>query len=149
MSDVEFLIMQVWVNEMLTLPEKIIDTARQSRSTMKGTISQLHEGGSTNKTSDQRPVVFLNSGYQVLNYIINDRLKRIVEQTDVLEPGQGEGRQGRSVNIKKPKKAFCYALIPQTRKACLSSRHRLQKRLQCNVAGSPLARDEHVSYARR
>ena len=116
---------------------------------MKGTISQLHEGGRTNKTSDQRPVVFLNSGYQVLNYIINDRLKRIVEQTDVLEPGQGEGRQGRSVNIKKPKKAFCYALIPQTRKACLSSRHRLQKRLQCNVAGSPLARDEHVSYARR
>jgi len=109
MSDVIFLIMQVWVNEMLTLPEKIIDTARQSRSTMKGTISQLHEGGSTNKTSDQRPVVFLNSGYQVLNYIINDRLKRIVEQTDVLEPGQGEGRQGRSVNIKKPKKAFCYA----------------------------------------
>jgi len=69
------------VNEILTLPEKTIDTAHQSRSTMNGTISQLHKGGSTNKTSDQRPVVLVNSGYQMLNYIINERLKRIVEQT--------------------------------------------------------------------
>ena len=78
------------VNEIMTLPEKTIDTARQSRSTINGTISQLHKGGSTNKTSDQRPVVVLNSGYQVLNYIINERLKRIVEQTNVLEPGRVE-----------------------------------------------------------
>jgi len=63
---------------------------------MNGTISQLHEEGSTNKTSAQRPVVLLNSGYQLLNYIINERLKRIVEQTNVLE--EGGGRQGRSVN---------------------------------------------------
>ena len=34
MSDEEFLIVQAWVNEILTLPKKIIDTARQSRSTM-------------------------------------------------------------------------------------------------------------------
>jgi len=51
---------------------------------MKGTISQLHKGGSTNKTSDQRPVVLLNSGYQLLNYIINKQMKTIVEQTNVL-----------------------------------------------------------------
>ena len=63
MSDEESLIVQAWVNEILTLPEKTINTARQSRSTMNGTISQLHKGGSTNKTSDQRPVVLLNSGY--------------------------------------------------------------------------------------
>jgi len=106
MSDEEFLIVQGLVNEILTLPEKTIDTARQSRSTMNGTISQLHKGGSTNKTSDQRPVVLLNSGYQVLNYIINERLKRIVEQTNVLEPGQGGGRQGRSVNINMQKMHF-------------------------------------------
>jgi len=56
MSDEEFLIVQAWVHEILTLPEKSIDTARQSRSTMNGTISQLHKEGSTNKTSDQRPV---------------------------------------------------------------------------------------------
>jgi len=84
MSDEEFLIAQAWVNAILTLPEKTIDTARQSRSTMNDTISQLHKGGSTNKTSDERPVVLLNSGYQLLNYIINERLKRIVEQTNVL-----------------------------------------------------------------
>jgi len=40
MSIEEFLIVQACVNEMLTLPEKTIDTARQSRSTMNGTISQ-------------------------------------------------------------------------------------------------------------
>jgi len=107
MSDEEFLIVQAWVNEILTLPEKTIDTARQSRPAMNSTISQLHKGGSANKTSDQRPVVLLNSGYQLLlYYIINERLKRIVEQTNVLEPGQGGGRQGRSVNIKMRKMQF-------------------------------------------
>ena len=69
-------------------------------------LSPLHKGGSINKTSDQRPVVLLNSGYQLLNYIINERLKRIVEQTNVLEPGQGGGRQGQSVNINMQKMYF-------------------------------------------
>jgi len=41
----EFLIVQAWVNEILTLFETTIDTARQSRSTMNGTIAQLHKGG--------------------------------------------------------------------------------------------------------
>ena len=53
---------------MLTFSEKPINTARQSRSAMNGTISQLHKGGSTNKMSDQRLVVLLNCGYQLLNY---------------------------------------------------------------------------------
>ena len=105
MSDEEFLIVQAWVNEILTVPEKTIDTARQSRSTTNGTISQLHEGGSTNKTSDQRPVVLLNSRYQLLNCIINERLKRIVEQTNVLEPGQGGGQ----AEHQHAKNAFCHA----------------------------------------
>jgi len=83
-SDEEFLIVQALVNEILTLPEKPIDTARQSQSIMNDTISQLHKGDSTNKMSDQRRVVLLNSGYQLLNYIINELLKRIVEQTNVL-----------------------------------------------------------------
>ena len=69
MSDEEFLIVHSCVNEILTLPKETIDTARNSQSTMNGTISQLHKGGSTNKTSDQRPVVLLNSGYQLLNYM--------------------------------------------------------------------------------
>jgi len=90
-SDEGFLIVQAWVSEILTLPEKPIDTVCKSQSTMNGTISQLDKGGSTNKTSDQRPVVLLNSGYQLLNYIINEQLKRIVEHANMLEPGQGGG----------------------------------------------------------
>ena len=98
--------------------------------------------------SDDRPVVLLNSGYKLLKYNLNERLKRIVEQTNVFEPGQGGGRQGGSVNNKMQKNAFCHAWSPQTWKASLSSRHRLQKRLPCNVTGSSLARDEYVSCTR-
>ena len=36
MSDEEFLIVQAWVNEILTQPEKTIDTARKFRSIMNG-----------------------------------------------------------------------------------------------------------------
>jgi len=54
---------------------------------MNSIISQLHEGGGTNKTSDQRPVVSLNSVYQLLNHVINERLEKIVEPTNILEPG--------------------------------------------------------------
>ena len=68
-SGEEFLIVLAFVNEILTLPEKTVDTTRHSRFTMIGTVAQLHKGGSTNKTSDQRPVVLLNSGYQLLNHI--------------------------------------------------------------------------------
>jgi len=99
MLDEEFLIIQAWVNEILTLREKTIDIARQSQSTMNGTISQLYKGSRTNGMSDQRPVVLLNSGYQLLDYIFNGGLRQIVEQANVLEQGQGEDRQGRSINI--------------------------------------------------
>ena len=69
---------------------------------------------------------------------------------NVLAPGQGGGRQDWSVNKHQlAKKVFCHAWCPQTRKASLSSRYRLQKRLQCNVAGSSLARDKRFSYTRR
>jgi len=70
---------------------------------MNGTISQFHKGGSTNTTSDQRPVVLLNSVYRLLNYVINERLKKIVEPANILEPGQGGGRQGHGVGINRPK----------------------------------------------
>jgi len=97
---------QAWVKEILTLPKKTINTARKSQSTMNGTISQVHKGGSSNRTSDQRPVMLLNSVYQLLNYIINERLKRIVEQAYILKPGQGGGRQSRSESIKMQKMHF-------------------------------------------
>ena len=93
MTDEEFQIVKMWVNEILTE-----DTSRQ-RETMNGTILQLHKGGGTNRPSDQRPVVLLNSVYQLLNYVINERFKKIVEPADILEPGQGGGRQGRCIGI--------------------------------------------------
>jgi len=86
MTDEEFQIVKMWVNEILTE-----DTSRQ-RATMNGTISQLHKGGGTNKMSDQRPVVLLNSVHQLLNYVINERLTKNVEPADILEPVQGGGR---------------------------------------------------------
>jgi len=122
MLDEEFLIVQAWVNEILTLPERIIDAARLSQSTMNGTLSQLHKGDSTNKTSDQRPVVLLSSGYQLLNYIINEQLKRIVKQANVSEPGQGGGRKGRSAAINMQKMHFVTHEAHRQR-ASLSSRH--------------------------
>jgi len=70
MTDEEYQIVKMWMNEILTE-----DTSRQ-RATINGTISQLHKGGGTNKTSDQRPVALLNSVYQLLNYVINERLKK-------------------------------------------------------------------------
>jgi len=74
MMDEEFQIAKMWVNEILSK-----DTIRQ-RATMNSTISQLHKGGGTNKTSDRRPVVLLNSGYELLNYVINERVKKTSNQ---------------------------------------------------------------------
>jgi len=87
MTDEEFQIVKIWVNKILTE-----DTSRQ-QATMNCTISQLHRGGGMNITSDQRQVVLLNSVYQLLNYVINQRLKKNVEPANILEPGQGGGRQ--------------------------------------------------------
>jgi len=70
MKDEEFQIVKMWVNEILTE-----DTSRQ-RETMNGNISLLHKGGGTNRPSNQRTVVLPNSAYQLLNYVINERLKK-------------------------------------------------------------------------
>ena len=44
--------------------------------------------------------------YQLLNYIITERLKKIVEPAIILEPGQGRGRQGRCVGFNMQKVHF-------------------------------------------
>jgi len=90
----------MWVNVILTE-----DTSRQP-PTMKGTFSQLHKGGGTNKTSDRRPVVLLNSMYQLLNYGINEWLKKNVEPANISELGQSGGRQGRCIGINMQKVHF-------------------------------------------
>ena len=95
----EFQLVKMWVKEILT------GNTTQQQAT-NGTISQLHKGCGMNKTSDQGPVVLLNSVYQLLNYVINERLKNIVEPANILEPGQGGGRQGRCVGIKMQKVHF-------------------------------------------
>jgi len=40
---------------------------------------------------------------QLLNYVINERLKKIVEPANILEPRKGGGRQGRCVGINMQK----------------------------------------------
>ena len=44
--------------------------------------------------------------YQLLNYVINERLENIFEPADILELGQGGGRQGRCVGINMQKVHF-------------------------------------------
>jgi len=77
MMDEKVHFVKIWVNEILTE-----DTSRQ-RATMNGTILQLHRGGGTNKTLDQRLIDLLNSVYQLLNYVINERLKKNVEPANI------------------------------------------------------------------
>ena len=76
-------------------------------------------------------------------YIINEWLKRIVEQTNVLEPGQGGGKQGRSVNINMQKMNFV------THEAHRQGKRVYRVDIDFRKAFSSLARDEHVSYTRR
>ena len=54
----------------------------------------------------QRPVVLQNSVCQLLNYVINERLKKIVEPANILELGQGGGRQVLCVRINMQKVRF-------------------------------------------
>ena len=51
-------------------------------------------GTNKTKTLDQRPVVSLNSVYELLNYVINEQLN--VNPATILEPGKGE-RQARTL----------------------------------------------------
>jgi len=100
MTDEEFKIVKMWVNKILSK-----DTSRQ-RATINSTISQVNKGGGTNLTSDQRPVVLPNSVYELLNYVINERLKKNVDPANILKPGRGGSRQGRCVGINMQKVQF-------------------------------------------
>ena len=56
----------------------------------------------------------------------------------------GRAQAGSKCQHHHAKNAICHAWSPQTKKASLSSRHRIQKCFQYNVTGSSLTRDEHV-----
>jgi hypothetical protein len=71
---------------------------------MNGTICLLHKGGDTvDLISDWRPVVLLNVCNQLIMHVVNNRIRAIMEKGGILSPGQGGGRQGRSVTINTSK----------------------------------------------
>jgi len=52
--------------------------------------------------------IMISNVYPLLNYVINQRLKKTIEPANILEPGQGAGpgRQGCCVGISMPKVHF-------------------------------------------
>ena len=101
MSDEQLELIGMWANKILTEngPARSMTTQE-----MEGHISMLHKGGNTSdKASDWRPVVLLNCTNQLIMHVINARLRDIVEQADILEPGQaGEGKdRGTDLNLRK------------------------------------------------
>jgi len=64
MSDEEFLIVQVWVNDILTLPQKTNDTARQSHSTFNGRKIPVKKWGDTEIAERGRSVLVMHARYR-------------------------------------------------------------------------------------
>jgi hypothetical protein len=90
-----------WLNEVLTSEEPGL---RLSVKEVHGLVALLHKGGgSKDRASDYRPVVLLNSLFQLVSYVIQERLVRIVEGSNILEPGQGgfRARRGCDINVHK------------------------------------------------
>jgi len=90
-----------WINEVLTSEEPGL---RLSVKEVHGLVALLHKGGgSKDRASDYRPVVLLNSLFQLVSYVIQERLVRIVEGSNILEPGQGgfRARRGCDINVHK------------------------------------------------
>ncbi len=66
-----------WINELLTSEEP---GRKLSVMEVHGLVALLHKGGdSTDRAENYRPVVLLNSLFQLVSYIIQERLVRIVE----------------------------------------------------------------------
>ena len=90
-----------WINEVLTSEDPGL---KLSVKEVHGLVALLHKGGgSTVRAENYRPVVLLNSLFQLVSYIIQERLVRIVEGSGILEPGQGgfRARRGCDINVHK------------------------------------------------
>ena len=90
-----------WINEVLTSD---VPGHKLSVKEVHGLVALLHKGGgSTVRAENYRPVVLLNSLFQLVSYIIQERLVRIVEGSNILEPGQGgfRARRGCDINMHK------------------------------------------------
>ncbi len=89
------------INEVLTSEEP---GRNLSVKEVHGLVTLLHKGGgSTDRAENYRPVVLLNSLFQLVSYIIQERLVRIVEGSNILDPGQGgfRARLGCDINMHK------------------------------------------------
>jgi hypothetical protein len=103
-TDTERRIILQWINEVLTLEESGF---RLSLREVYGRVDVLHKGGvSTDRAGDYRPVVLLNSLFQLISYVIQEHLVRIVEVSNILEPGQGGFRARRGCDINTHKLDF-------------------------------------------
>ena len=90
-----------WINEVLTSEEP---GRKLSITEVQGLVVLLHKGGgSTDRSENYRPVVLQNSLFQLISYIIQERLVRIVEGSNILDPGQGgfRARRGCDINVHK------------------------------------------------
>jgi len=74
--------------------QKIQVDSKQQWTAPFRSFTKVGPGTNKTKTLDQRPVVSLNSVYELLNYVINEQLN--VNPANILEPGQGE-RQARTL----------------------------------------------------
>ena len=96
MSDDEKEILRNWINTILD-PDNPTELTEQET---RGMISLLHKGGTiSDKTSDLRPIILLNRSYQLVSYIINERLTDVVERNNLLGLEQGEFRRDNSTDI--------------------------------------------------
>ncbi len=92
-----------WINEVITSDDHRTRSQTLGQE-VHGLVALLHKGGgSTVRAENYRPIVLLNSRFQLVSYIIQERLVRIVEGSNILEPGQGgfRARRGCDINMHK------------------------------------------------
>jgi hypothetical protein len=93
-----------WIHEVLTTDNP---GHKLSVKEVHGLVTLLHKGGgSTVRAENYSPVVLLNSLFQLISYIIQERLVRIVEGSNILEPGQRGFRASRGCAINMHKLDF-------------------------------------------
>ena len=86
-----------WINGVITGKDPDI---RLSVKEVHGRVALLHkDGDSTDRVSDYHPVVLPYNLFQLISCIIQERLVRIVEGSNILEPGQGGFRTRREYDI--------------------------------------------------
>ncbi len=115
MSPEQLRVIQLWLNEVLPEGKPITKVTEKE---MTGKMTILHRRGSkTDLSCHWRPVVLLNCTSQLITYIVNERLKEMVETTYILSQSQGVFRQNKSTDINGYK---LYGLTNETQ--CLKKR---------------------------